>query len=73
MDSRKVNMSYEFSTDGIKVKGDDSYHVMKLTDLDEWILIRLRNGTSYKCASFVSPDEARAYVHSMDLNLTRNT
>ena len=64
-------MSYDFSSDGIKVKGDDSFHVMKLNDLDEWILLRLRNGTSYKCASFASPDEARAFVHSMGLELTR--
>lgn len=64
-------MSYEFSSDGIKIKGDDSYHVMKLTDVDEWILLRLRNGVSCKCASFTSPDEARAFAHSLDLTLTR--
>ena len=66
-------MSYDFSSDGIKIKGDDSFHVMKLTDVDEWILLRLRNGTSYKAASFVSPDEARAFAHSMGLELTRKT
>jgi len=64
-------MSYDFSSDGIKIKGDDSFHVMKLTDVDEWILLRLRNGISYKAASFVSPDEARAFAHSMGLELTR--
>jgi len=64
--------SYDFSSDGIKIKGDDSYHVMKMADTEEWILLRLRNGTSYKSASFVSSDEARAFAHSMGLELTRN-
>lgn len=66
-------MSYDFSSSGIKVKGDDSFHVMKLTDKDEWILVRLRSGTSFQSASFVSPDEARAFAHSMGLELTRQT
>ena len=64
-------MSYEFSSSGIRVKGDDSYHVFKLNDVDEWILIRLRNGTTYKAGTFVSPDEARAFAHSLDLELNR--
>jgi hypothetical protein len=64
-------MSYDFSSDGIKIKGEDSFHVMKLADVDEWILLRLRNGTSYRSGSFVSPDEARAFAHSMGLELTR--
>jgi hypothetical protein len=66
-------MSYDFSSSGIKVKGDDSFHVMKLTDKDEWILLRLRNGTTFQSASFASPDEARAFAHSMGLELTRKT
>jgi hypothetical protein len=65
-------MSYDFSSDGIKIKGEDSFHVMKLADVDEWILLRLRNGTPYRSSSFVSPDEARAFAHSMGLELTRN-
>ena len=66
-------MSYDFSSSGIKIKGDDSFHIMKLTDKDKWILLRLRNGTSFQSASFVSPDEARAFAHSMGLELTRKT
>ena len=66
-------MSYDFSSSGIKIKGDDSFHIMKLTDKDEWILLRLRNGTSFQSASFASPDEARAFAHSMGLELTRQT
>ena len=62
---------YEFSSNGIKIMGEDSFHVMKIHDKDTWILVRLRQGTTYKCATFSSPDEARAFVHSMDLTLTR--
>lgn len=62
---------YEFSSDGIKILGDDSFHVMKINDKDEWILLRMRSGTTYKSASFVSPDEARAFAHSLGLTLTR--
>ncbi len=64
-------MSYEFSSGGIKIKGDDSFHVMKLVDVDEWILLRLRGGVSFQSASFSSPDEARAFAHSMGLELKR--
>jgi hypothetical protein len=62
---------YEFSSDGIKILGDDSFHVMKIQDKDEWILLRMRSGTTYKSASFISPDEARAFAHSLGLTLTR--
>jgi hypothetical protein len=63
--------SYEFSSDGIKILGDDSFHVMKIMDKDEWILVRLRSGTTYKSATFASPDEARAFAHSLGLTLNR--
>lgn len=66
-------MSYEFTSDGIKIKGDDSFHVMKLMDEDTWILVRYRNNTTYKSATFTSPDEARAFAHSLGLELTRST
>jgi hypothetical protein len=68
---KKATMSYEFSSTGIRVKGDDSFHVFKLKDVDEWILIRLRNGVSYRAATFMSPDEARAFAHSLDLDINR--
>lgn len=64
-------MSYDCSTDGIRIKGDDSYHVMKISNKDVWVLLRLRGSISYKAAKFASPDEARAFAHSMGLKLTR--
>jgi len=64
--------SYDFSSDGIQIKGDDSFHVMRLLDKDEWILLRLRKGTSFQSAVFSSPDEARAFAHSLGLTITKN-
>ena len=64
--------SYDFSSDGIKIKGDDSFHVMRLSDKDEWILLRLRSGTPFQSAIFSSPDEARAFAHSLGLIITKN-
>lgn len=64
-------MSYEFASTGIKVKGDDSFHVVKLTDKDEWLLLRRRDGNFFQSAVFSSPDEARAFAHSLDLDLQR--
>lgn len=65
-------MSYDFSSDGIQIKGDDSFHVMRFVDKDEWVLLRLRKGTSYQCGTFVSPDEARAFAHALGLTITRH-
>ena len=62
---------YDFSSDGIKIKGDDSFHVMRLSDKDEWILLRLRSGTPFQSAVFSSPDEARAFAHSLGLIITK--
>ena len=64
--------SYDFSSDGIKIKGDDSFHVMRLSDKDEWILLRLRSGTPFQSAIFSSPDEARAFAHSLGLIITKS-
>ena len=64
--------SYDFSSDGIQIKGDDSFHVMRLLDKDEWILLRLRKGTPFQSAVFSSPDEARAFAHSLGLTITKN-
>jgi hypothetical protein len=64
--------SYDFSSDGIQIKGDDSFHVMKLAEKDEWILLRLRKGTSFQSALFSSPDEARAFAHSLGLTIEKH-
>lgn len=66
-----MSTGYDFSSDGILVKGNDSYHVMKLAEEDTWILLRMRNGTTYKAGEFVSPDEARTFAHSMGLEITK--
>lgn len=62
---------YEFTSSGVQIKGTDSYHVFKIVDIDEWILVRYRDGTTYKAGTFVSPDEARAFAHAMGLELNR--
>lgn len=62
---------YEFTSSGVKVNGTDSYHVFKMADTDEWILVRYRDNTTYKAGTFESPDEARAFAHSMGLDLNR--
>jgi len=62
---------YEFTSSGVQVKGTDSYHVFKMAEVDEWILIRYRDNTTFKAGTFESPDEARAFAHSMGLNLNR--
>ena len=66
-----MSEEYDFTSDGIQVKGNDSYHVFKVKDQDEWVLIRYRNNTTYKAATFVSPDEARTFVHALGLILTK--
>jgi len=72
MNAVKVIMKYEFSSSGIRINGNDSYHVVKVVDADEWVLIRLRDGVKYEAGRFVSPDEARAFVHCLDLKLERH-
>ena len=64
-------MSYDFASTGIKVNGDDSFHVVKLRDKDEWLLLRRRDGNFFQSAIFASPDEARAFAHSLGLDLQR--
>jgi hypothetical protein len=62
---------YDFASTGIQINGKDSYHVVKVQDTDEWLLLRMRNGTHYQAGKFVSPDEARAFVHALDLDLNK--
>ena len=62
---------YDFGSTGIQIKGSDSYHVVKVHDKDEWLLLRKRDGSFYQAAIFMSPDEARAFVHSCDLSLNK--
>jgi hypothetical protein len=62
---------YDFGSTGIKINGDDSYHVVKVAEKDEWLLLRQRNGTYFQAAVFGSPDEARAFVHALDLDLNK--
>lgn len=62
---------YDFGSTGIQIKGGDSYHVVKVFNKDEWLLLRKREGQFYQAASFVSPDEARSFVNACDLTLER--
>jgi hypothetical protein len=62
---------YDFTSSGVQVKGTDSYHVFKLAEVDEWVLIRYRDGTTFQAGTFVSPDEGRAFAHAMGLELNR--
>jgi hypothetical protein len=62
---------YEFGSTGIKINGDDSYHVVKVSEKEEWLLLRQRSGSYFQVAVFVSPDEARAFVHALDLDLNK--
>ena len=64
-------LKYDFTSSGVQVKGTDSYHVFKLAEVDEWILIRYRDGTTFQAGTFVSPDEARAFAHAMGLELNK--
>jgi hypothetical protein len=63
-------MDIEMSSTGIQIRGTDSYHVVKLKDTDDWLLIRLRNGVANKAAEFSSPDEARAFALCLDLEIS---
>jgi hypothetical protein len=67
----KIMTKYDFGSTGIKINGDDSYHVVKVYEKDEWLLLRQRNGTYFQAAVFASPDEARAFVHALDLDLNK--
>jgi len=66
-------MIYDFVSEGIQIKGDDSYHVVKMFEKDEWVLIRQRSGAHHIGATFVSPDEARAFAHSLGLDIKKST
>jgi hypothetical protein len=66
-------MIYDFVSEGIQIKGDDSYHVVKMFEKDEWVLIRQRSGAHHVGATFSSPDEARALAHSLGLELKKST
>lgn len=60
---------YDFGSTGIQIKGGDSYHVVKVYEQDEWLLLRQRDGEYFQAATFTSPDEARAFVNACDLTL----
>ena len=62
---------YDFGSTGIQIKGGDSYHVVKVFEKDEWLLLRMRDGSYYQAAIFTSPDEARAFVNACDLTLDK--
>ena len=62
---------YDFGSTGIQIKGGDSYHVVKVYEQDEWLLLRQRDGSYYQAAVFTSPDEARAFVNACDLTLSK--
>ena len=62
---------YDVGSTGIQIKGNDSYHVVKVTDKDEWLLLRKRDDAYFQAASFSSPDEARSFVHACDLTLDK--
>jgi hypothetical protein len=62
---------YDLASTGIKINGDDSYHVVKVSEKEEWLLLRQRDGSYFQAAVFGSPDEARAFVHALDLDLNK--
>lgn len=64
-------LQYDFTSSGVQVNGSDSYHVFKVASVDEWILVRYRDNTTYQAGTFTSPDEARAFAHAMGLELNR--
>ena len=64
-------MEYELGSTGIQIKGGDSYHVVKVHDKDEWLLLRRRDGSYYQAAVFTSPDEARSFVNACDLTISK--
>ena len=62
---------YDFGSTGIQIKGNDSYHVVKVYEKDEWLLLRKRDGSYFQAAAFSSPDEARAFAHACELTLKK--
>lgn len=62
---------YDLASDGIQIKGSDSYHVVKIYEQDVWLLLRQRDGSFYQAATFTSPDEARAFTNACDLILSK--
>lgn len=62
---------YDQASEGLQVRGLDSYHVVKPVDSDNWLLLRRRGGEYFECADFKSPDEARAFALSMDLAISK--
>ena len=61
---------YEQASEGLQVRGMDSYHVVKTYATDDWLMLRRRDGVYFECANFVSPDEARAFALSLDLKIS---
>ena len=61
---------YDFGSTGIQIKGGDSYHVVKVYEKDEWLLLRRREGSYFQAAVFTSSDEARAFINACDLTLS---
>lgn len=64
---------YDLASDGIQIKGSDSYHVVKVFEQDTWLLLRKRDGSYYQAATFTSPDEARAFTNACDLILSKTS
>lgn len=62
---------YEFGSTGIQIKGSDSYHVVKVHEQDEWLLLRKRGDSYFQAAVFSSSDEARAFLNACDLSLSK--
>jgi hypothetical protein len=62
---------YEFGSTGTQIKGKDSYHVVKVHEKDEWLLLRKRDDKYFQAAAFSSPDEARSFVNACDLTLDK--
>lgn len=62
---------YDQASEGLQVRGLDSYHVVKPVDSDNWLLLRRREGSYFECANFTSPDEARAFALSLDLTISK--
>lgn len=62
---------YDFASDGIQIKGNDSYHVVKVYEQDVWLLLRKRDNEYYQAAAFTSPDEARAFTNACGLLLSK--
>ena len=64
-------MKYDMASSGIQINGSDSYHVVKVYEQDEWLLLRNRDGSYHQAAIFSSPDEARAFAHCLGLDINK--